>query len=72
MRSGAFAARDPKLVSFVIFGAINWIPRWYDPAGRATSHEIAQAFADYLVAGLQQANRPALAAVGTGRARRRA
>src|SRR5262245_9522012 len=53
MRSGLFAQRDPTLVSFVIFGAINWIPRWYDPAGRATSHEIAQAFAAYLVAGLQ-------------------
>ena len=53
MRSGIFAERDPKLASFVIFGAINWIPRWYDPAGRATSDEIAQVFADYLVAGLQ-------------------
>ena len=56
MSGGAFAKRDPKLVSFVIFGAINWIPRWYDPAGGATSHEIAKAFADYLVAGL--GNRP--------------
>lgn len=53
MRSGHFAERDTRLTSFVIFGAINWIPRWYDPAGTATSHEIAQAFADYLVAGLQ-------------------
>ena len=72
MRSGLFAHRDPKLVAFVIFGAINWIPRWYDPAGRATSHEIAQLFADYLVAGLQKTNRMTLATVGTGRARRRA
>jgi AcrR family transcriptional regulator len=56
-----FARRDPKLTSFVIFGAINWIPRWYDPAGQATSHEIAQVFADYLVAGLQKSNRLALA-----------
>jgi AcrR family transcriptional regulator len=61
--SGQFARRDPKLTSFVIFGAINWIPRWYDPAGRATSHEIAQVFADYLVAGLQKTNRLALTAV---------
>jgi len=53
MRSGVFAKRDTRLTSFVIFGAINWIPRWYDPAGHATSHEIAQTFADYLVAGLQ-------------------
>jgi AcrR family transcriptional regulator len=53
IRSGIFAERDTRLTSFVIFGAINWIPRWYDPAGRATSHEIAQTFADYLVAGLR-------------------
>ena len=72
MRSGLFATRDPKLAAFVMFGAINWIPRWYDPAGRATSHEIAQAFADCLVAGLQQTNRVALAAIGGGRAPRRA
>jgi len=71
MRSGVFVERDPKLLSFVIFGAINWIPRWYDPAGRATSHEIAQVFADCLVAGLQNADHLSLAAVGA-RARRRA
>jgi AcrR family transcriptional regulator len=61
VKSGLFARRDPKLTSFVIFGAINWIPRWYDPAGVATSHEIAQVFADYLVAGLQKTNRVSLA-----------
>jgi AcrR family transcriptional regulator len=70
MRAGVFAERDPKLVSFVIFGAINWIPRWYDPAGGATSHEIAQVFADYLVAGLQNAEEMPIA-VGASRARRR-
>lgn len=70
MRAGLFAERDPTLVSFVIFGAINWIPRWYDPAGRATSHEIAQAFADYLVAGLRNSDQAVLAASGTGRVRR--
>lgn len=69
MRTGLFARRDPKLAAFVIFGAINWIPRWYDPAGGATSHEIAQAFADYLVAGLQNTNRITLASVAGGRRR---
>jgi AcrR family transcriptional regulator len=53
MKSGLFAKRDPKLTSFVILGAINWLPRWYDPAGQATSYEIANLFADYLVGGLQ-------------------
>jgi AcrR family transcriptional regulator len=72
MRSGLFTRRDATLASFVIFGAINWIPRWYDPAGRATSHEIAQAFADYLVAGLRNGNLATLAAAATGQVRRRA
>lgn len=72
MRSGVFVERDPKLVSFVIFGAINWIPRWYDPAGRATSHEIARVFADCLVAGVQNEDRMPLAPVNGRRARRRA
>jgi AcrR family transcriptional regulator len=72
MTSGLFASHDPKLVAFVIFGAINWIPRWYDPAGRSTSHEIAQAFADYLVAGLRNPARVVLADATVARARRRA
>src|SRR5262249_10122869 len=68
MRTGAFAERDPKLTSFIIFGAINWIPRWYDPAGKSTSHDIAAVFADTLVAGLQ--HRGAMALVESPKARR--
>jgi AcrR family transcriptional regulator len=51
--AGAFAAGDPKLLSFAILGAVNWIPRWYKPEGPATSQEIADRFADYLIAGLE-------------------
>src|SRR5712691_3250370 len=54
--SGAFttfAAGDAKLLSFAILGAVNWIPRWYNPAGPATSSEIADRFADYLLNGLR-------------------
>ncbi len=50
---GLFAAGDPKLLSFAILGAVNWIPRWFDPRGPATSQEIAEQFADYLVNGLR-------------------
>ena len=53
MRSGAFAPGDPKLVTFAILGAVNWITRWFDPRGPARSDDIARAFADYLVAGLR-------------------
>ncbi len=52
MAEGAFAPGDPKLLTFALLGAMNWIPRWYDPRGSARSGEIAAAFADYLLAGL--------------------
>jgi AcrR family transcriptional regulator len=52
MDQGLFAPGDPKLVAFAIMGALNWISRWYDPRGEASSDEIATTFADYLVAGL--------------------
>jgi AcrR family transcriptional regulator len=51
---GTFAPHvDPKLVSFAMLGAVNWIPRWYNPAGPATSQQIAEHFAAYLVDGLR-------------------
>jgi AcrR family transcriptional regulator len=52
--SGRFAPTDAKLLSFAILGAVNWIPRWFDPAGPATSQQIADRFADYLIAGLRR------------------
>ena len=54
MASRAFARSDPKLLAFAILGAVNWIPRWFDPEGPATSQEIADRFADYLIAGLRR------------------
>jgi AcrR family transcriptional regulator len=54
MADGSFARSDPKLLTFAILGAVNWIPRWFDPRGSATSQEIADRFADYLIAGLRQ------------------
>jgi AcrR family transcriptional regulator len=53
MRSGAFAKNDPKMLAFAIFGSVNWIPRWFDPRGTLTSEQIANRFADYLIAGLR-------------------
>lgn len=51
--AGLFPRADAKLLSFAILGAVNWIPRWFNPAGPATSQEIADRFAAYLVAGLK-------------------
>src|SRR5947209_12663706 len=52
--AGAFAKGDAKLLAFAILGAVNWIPRWFDPRGPASSQEIADRFADYLIAGLRR------------------
>ena len=54
MGSGVFAGGDPKLLAFALFGAVNWIPRWYNPEGPASSQTIADQFADFLIAGLRR------------------
>jgi AcrR family transcriptional regulator len=51
--AGTFGAIDVKLLSFAILGAVNWIPRWYQPDGPATSQDIADRFADFLIGGLR-------------------
>jgi AcrR family transcriptional regulator len=50
--SGLFRPGDPKMIAFAMMGAVNWMSKWFDPAGPATSEQIGQAFADYLVGGL--------------------
>jgi AcrR family transcriptional regulator len=54
MNEGTFGRGDPKLLAFALFGAVNWIPRWYNPAGASSSQEIAELFADFFVAGLRR------------------
>jgi AcrR family transcriptional regulator len=53
MTSGVFADGDPKLLAFALFGAVNWIPRWFSPDGPASSQAIADLFADFFVAGFR-------------------
>ena len=54
MDQGLFARGDAKLLTFAMLGAVNWITRWFDPEGSASSEVIGQAFADYLLAGLKR------------------
>ncbi len=49
---GEFNPCDPALVTFAIFGAINFMPHWYSPKGRLGKDEIVNAFVDYLMRGL--------------------
>ena len=53
MKTGVFAGGDAKLLAFALFGAVNWIPRWYSPGGPASSQAIANLFGDFFVGGLR-------------------
>jgi AcrR family transcriptional regulator len=55
MAAGAFMRGNPKLLAFALFGAVNWIPRWYNPEGASSSQEIADLFANFFIAGLRPA-----------------
>lgn len=50
--AGAFRPVDPKLATFAILGAINWIARWYRPEGDVHAAELGAQFADLLIGGL--------------------
>jgi AcrR family transcriptional regulator len=53
IRDGSFRTVDPKLATFAILGAINWIARWYNPEGPLQAPEVGAEFADHLVGGLE-------------------
>jgi AcrR family transcriptional regulator len=65
---GLFTDGEPKMITFAILGAVNWIVKWFDPSGPRTSDQIANAFADYLVAGLRKPD-TALQTVGASKPR---
>lgn len=51
--AGLFRPVDVKLTAFAIFGAINWIGRWYRASGPTSPHEIGDRFADLFLEALR-------------------
>ncbi len=49
---GIFEPTDVKMASYVVLGALNWIPNWYNPRGALSKETIGRLFADQLVRGL--------------------
>ncbi|GBF35127.1 transcriptional regulator [Desulfocucumis palustris] len=52
IKQGIFKPVPEKMVIFLIMGAINWISRWFSEKGPLSKEEIAQFYADYLLAPL--------------------
>ena len=50
---GSIAPGDPKIITFVATGALNWIARWYNPAGPMSSEEVAEVCVDTLINGFR-------------------
>jgi AcrR family transcriptional regulator len=50
--SGQLRPVDPGLVSAMLFGALNWVPRWFRPDKRLSLDEVADAFVDMLALGV--------------------
>lgn len=52
MDDGSLRAGDPRMVTFTLTGALNWIGRWYEPTGGISGEEVAQGVVSTLMAGL--------------------
>ncbi|HLU03177.1 MAG TPA: TetR/AcrR family transcriptional regulator [Advenella sp.] len=45
---GSIVPCDPKLAIFSIFGAVNWVPKWYSDAGAWSNRQLAQGMSELL------------------------
>jgi len=68
IRSGVFREMAPRLVVFALLGMVNWVHKWYNPAGRWGAEEISAAFLSLIEGGLLR-RKPRGAAL-SGRLRR--
>jgi AcrR family transcriptional regulator len=53
IEDGSIAPCDPKLTSFAIAGAINWLCMWYKPGGSLSAEQIATGYVTTLINGLR-------------------
>lgn len=49
---GSIVAADVRLTTFTVLGGLNWISRWYDPAGPLSKQAIAEQCVETLIGGL--------------------
>jgi hypothetical protein len=52
IKEGVFRDLDPKVVSFTIAGAINFLPQWYSSRGPLSQGRIKEVMVDYLNKGI--------------------
>ncbi len=67
IEDGSIAPCDPKLTTFALAGALNWIAHWYREDRSMSAGEIAAAFCAIFEGGLRPRGIPPATAPGTGR-----
>ena len=51
---GSMRPCNAKITAFTLFGAINWMTRWYHPEGEMTTREVADEMARLFCQGLSR------------------
>ncbi len=55
---GSIVQCDPRLATFALFGAFNWITHWYQRGGTLSPQQIAEQFLDIFEYGLRLSESP--------------
>src|ERR1041385_1913551 len=68
-RDGTLRVPDPAVTLQVLFGSLNWIPRWYKPEGRIKPDDFAKMQVEILMQGVSTARDNGRPKVTTSKAR---
>ena len=52
IEDGSVAPCNPKLAVFALFGAINWVPKWYRSDGEFSATQVADALVELITTGI--------------------
>ena len=54
VRDGSLRQCNPKIITFTLLGAINWMTRWYQIGGEMTTREVANEMVSLFNQGLSK------------------
>lgn len=65
---GSIAPCNPKLAVFALFGAINWVPKWYRADGELSAAQVVESLVELMTCGIAaQPSRPRAAESASAR-----
>ncbi|MBB3178515.1 TetR/AcrR family transcriptional regulator [Variovorax sp. Sphag1AA] len=54
---GSIKPCDPSMFSALLFGALNWVPRWHSESGKLSVQQVADTFMDMVINGISATRR---------------